>query len=78
MRNTATHGVQVTEMPLTALITGGSGYLGQFLVEEFARTDRVRLSWQHKCLMFVPRIRSANGSLLRVIAILRTSSLFEI
>jgi thioester reductase-like protein len=31
-------------MPLTVLITGGSGYLGQFLVEEFAKTDRVRLS----------------------------------
>ena len=29
-------------MPLTILITGGSGYLGQFLVEEFAKTERVR------------------------------------
>lgn len=25
----------------TVLITGGSGYLGQFLVEEFAKTDKV-------------------------------------
>ena len=25
----------------TVLITGGSGYLGQFLVEDFAKTDKV-------------------------------------
>lgn len=25
----------------TVLITGGSGYLGQFLVEEFAKTSKV-------------------------------------
>ena len=29
-------------MVMTVLITGGSGYLGQYLVEDFARTDKAR------------------------------------
>ncbi len=65
------------EMPLTALITGGSGYLGQFLVEEFAKTDRVRLCCQANVLR-CRRLRAATSSRSRAVAILLMRSISDL
>lgn len=38
----------------SVIITGGSGYLGQFLVEEFAKTDKVAPKCPIVCSLQAP------------------------